>query len=447
MRIGAFVLTVAFVLTPLGAQAADLVVWWEQGYNPEEDAAAREIITAFEHKTGKSVELVQPAQDDVPAKTAAALAAGRPPDFLFGTSMDYYYAQWAYEGLLVDLSDALGPMAAQFDPVVLARATLLDATTGKRGVYALPMGSLTEHIHVWRTLLERAGFTLADVPKEQFWSFWCDKVQPAVRKGTGRDDIWAVALTMSVVGAVDTESAFRQFVAAYGADYVTRDGRLVIDEPAVRAGLVKALTSYTDIFRKGCTPPASVDWAGIGNNKTFLAQTVVMTLNNTLSIPSALRATRPEDHAENMVTLGWPADAYGQPLAVYLGSAEAAVFRGGGHEPVAKEFVRFLVGEGWLAHWLDFAGDRFLPPMPKLLDAPFWLDPGDPHQMAAAMQVLTPPHAYWEAYAAISGNWRHDQVLAEHVWPSAVRRVVTDGISPEQAVDEAIARIKQILNE
>ena len=28
-----------------------------------------------------------------------------------------------------------------------------------------------------------------------------------------------------------------------------------------------------------------------------------------------------------------------------------------------------------------------------------------------------------------------------------VRRVVTDGVTPEQAVDEAIARIKQILSE
>jgi hypothetical protein len=24
--------------------------------------------------------------------------------------------------------------------------------------------------------------------------------------------------------------------------------------------------------------------------------------------------------------------------------------------PLAKEFVRFLVGEDWLAHYLDFAG-------------------------------------------------------------------------------------------
>jgi len=38
-------------------------------------------------------------------------------------------------------------------------------------------------------------------------------------------------------------------------------------------------------------------------------------------------------------------------------------------------------------------------------------------------------------------------VSQEAVWPKAVYRVATEGISPEQAVDEAIARIKQILSE
>ena len=33
------------------------------------------------------------------------------------------------------------------------------------------------------------------------------------------------------------------------------------------------------------------------------------------------------------------------------------------------------------------------------------------------------------------------------IWPEAVHRVAAEGISPEQAVDEAIARIKQILSE
>jgi hypothetical protein len=45
---------------PLVARAADLVVWWEKGFYPAEDAAVRELVAAFEKKTGKTVELYRP---------------------------------------------------------------------------------------------------------------------------------------------------------------------------------------------------------------------------------------------------------------------------------------------------------------------------------------------------------------------------------------------------
>ena len=61
------------------------------------------------------------------------------------------------------------------------------------------------------------------------------------------------------------------------------------------------------------------------------------------------------------------------------------------------------------------------------------------------MQVSSRPLA--RNYAAAAGNWRHQLVDQEAVWAKAVHRIVTEGISPEQAVDEAIARIKQILSE
>ena len=102
-----------------------------------------------------------------------------------------------------------------------------------------------------------------------------------------------------------------------------------------------------------------------------------------------------------------------------------------------------VAAEGWLAHyWLDFAAGRWLPPMPALLEQPFWLDPGDPHRMATAMQALTQPRSY--EYAVVSGEWRHQLVRGEGVWLRAIRRVVVDGLTPEQAVDEAIARVHQL---
>jgi hypothetical protein len=53
-----------------------------------------------------------------------------------------------------------------------------------------------------------------------------------------------------------------------------------------------------------------------------------------------------------------------------------------------KELVRFLAGEAWLAHSLDFTGDRIMPSMPALLEQPFWLNPNDPHRMTAAIRFL-----------------------------------------------------------
>src|SRR4051794_34048403 len=56
MRVRAVLLAAALMLAPLTARAADLVVWWEEGYYPGEDQAVRELVAAFEQKTGTRVE-------------------------------------------------------------------------------------------------------------------------------------------------------------------------------------------------------------------------------------------------------------------------------------------------------------------------------------------------------------------------------------------------------
>jgi multiple sugar transport system substrate-binding protein len=345
----------------------------------------------------------------------------------------------------VDLTDTVGLLATLFDPDALARAVLLNASTGRKGLYALPIGRTTNHIHVWKSILEEAGFSLSDIPKEWevFWAFWCDHVQPAVRRATGRDQIWAVGLPMSVEAA-DTWTQFFQFMAAYEADYVTPDGKLIIDDPTIRERLVRAIDSYTAVYRKGCTPPNSLTWGNIDNNQAFLSRAVVMTANDTLSIPNALKRDRSEDYYKNTATVDWPRGPQGKSFPIMGEVLSAAVFNDGGHVATAKAFVRFLV-EGWLAHYHDFAAERFMPPMSKLLEQPFWLDPRDPHRMASVIQISSRPLAY--DYATVSGNWRQDLVEQDNVWGKAVHRIAADGIAPEQAVDEAIARIKQILKE
>jgi multiple sugar transport system substrate-binding protein len=177
MRTPVIVLASAVLMTPPGAQAADLVVWWEKGYYPQEDQAVREIVAAFEQKSGKQVELALYPDTELPDRIEAALEAGQPPDFAFGLTI--YFTEWLSDDRLVDLTDTVGTFSDLFDPAALAWWSY-DNSAGQRALIALPMGRTNNHVHIWKSLLEEAGFTLDDIPKEwdAFWAFWCDEVQP-----------------------------------------------------------------------------------------------------------------------------------------------------------------------------------------------------------------------------------------------------------------------------
>jgi hypothetical protein len=58
----------ALSLAPVGAKAADLVVWWEQGSYSQADEAVVEIVAAFEKKTGQGGRAPRPLR--VPAQRA-----------------------------------------------------------------------------------------------------------------------------------------------------------------------------------------------------------------------------------------------------------------------------------------------------------------------------------------------------------------------------------------
>ena len=128
------------------------------------------------------------------------------------------------------------------------------------------------------------------------------------------------------VEAGDTGAELVQFLQAYEGDWVSREGQLVIDHPEVRRRLIEAIDRYTAIYRHGCTPPASTSWASIDNNKAFLAQTVVMTPNESLSIPNALKRERPE------ITTRTPqrSDGHSAHTATRFRSKAASMLRAGG---------------------------------------------------------------------------------------------------------------------
>jgi multiple sugar transport system substrate-binding protein len=80
VQIAGAVLLILLTLAARESKAADLVVWWDKPFYAQEDDALREVIAAFEQRSGKRVELDHLELTEFEEKLPAAIEAGRPPD-------------------------------------------------------------------------------------------------------------------------------------------------------------------------------------------------------------------------------------------------------------------------------------------------------------------------------------------------------------------------------
>ena len=76
----------------------------------------------------------------------------------------------------------------QFAPNTVETTFLYNDKTKKKAYYAFPMKQQTMHIQYWIDMLDQAGFKESDIPKtwKEYWTFWCDKVQPATARRPAR---------------------------------------------------------------------------------------------------------------------------------------------------------------------------------------------------------------------------------------------------------------------
>ena len=229
---------------PAAAQET-LVVYFAKGFYPAEDKALDEVVDKFQKKTGVKVELSRYAPQEMIPKTVAALDSGTPPDVVYGDVFDFQVAgKWAYEGRLEDLSDILVPMKSKFLPNTVETTYMWNDKAKKRAYYAFPVKRQTMHIQYWKDMLQEAGFKESDIPKDWkgYFAFWCDKAQAGYRKKTGKR-VYSVGAPMGVDSS-DAFFSFLTFMDAYDVKLVDDDGKLLVDRPEVRKGLVAAVNRW-----------------------------------------------------------------------------------------------------------------------------------------------------------------------------------------------------------
>jgi len=448
---GVFV-SVGLLAGNLASAQEKLTVWWVKGFYKSEDDALFEAIRRFEaqHKDLK-IELSQyPIQDMIP-KTVSALDSGSLPDVAYADVYDFQVTgKWAYDGKLEDISSVIEPIRARFAPNTIETTLLYNNQTKKRAYYAFPIKQQTMHIQYWSDMLADAGFKEADIPTnwKEYWNFWCDKVQPAYRQKTGLRG-YGIGMPMGVDSS-DSFFSFLTFMDAYNVKLVDDSGKLLVDNPGVRQGLISALTDYTAVYQKGCTPPSSTSWKDPDNNVAFHNKTTVMTHNATISIAAKWlddmnnttlteeqRAIAKKNYTELIRTAGFPNKPDGSKMVYRAAVKTGVIFKDAKNKAAAKQFVAFLLDEANLTPYVEGSLGRWFPVTKDAQQSAFWK--ADRHRLSVYNQFMNGTVTF-----EFTKNYKFTILNNENVWAKAMNRVLNENVPVDKAVDEMIQRIKTV---
>ncbi|BAT56893.1 extracellular solute-binding protein family 1 (plasmid) [Nostoc sp. NIES-3756] len=430
-------------VTPSNSDSKVIKLLWDKGFTVEEDEALKQLISSWEKQSGYKIEITFYTNDGVPQKTQRAIQAGNPPDILVGynaqTELD---PRFAWEGKLVDVSDVIESVKNLYPKEILESVYFYNKKTQKRSYYAVPLHEATIQIFYWRDLLKQAGWSESDIPKDWngFWNFW-KQVQIKLRSQQKQyQNIYGLGFTYSL-GASDTYYMFEAILEAYDVKLLDEQGRLLIDDPQVRQGIIKSLEWYAKFYQDGYAPPDSINWLNPDNNRSLLNRGLVMTPNSTLSIPVTIRLDR--DTYNKLGILEFPNKPNGKPMRYPFILKEAVLFAKSRNQKAAKDFLTYLIQPKVMSDYLKAVGGRHFPVLTSVRKDPFWSDPTD-LQVSSVTKILTTRQTR-PYYTSL--NPAYSIVLEENVWGKALQRILIERVTPTQAADEAISRIKEVFTQ
>ena len=424
------------------SEANTLEIWWDKGFTVAEDKALKAVVRQWEKKTNNQVNLVFDTTDELAQKAEKSLQAGNPPDILMSHSAERtLYPRLAWSGKLIDVSNILKPIKNLYPETALEGVYLYNKQKKKRSYYAIPIHQAAGHIFYWKDLVNTTELSDRDIPQDWdgFWQFW-QQVQKQLRTKQ-KSNIYGLGFPLSAE-AGDTYQIFEQILEAYDVQILDAKGRLLVDNPNVRQGIIKSLDWYTKFYKQGYVPTDAISWLNPDNNRSLLNRKVVMTPNFSLSIPAASRQDT-DVYNNKLGTIPFPNKPSGEPMPHLVILRQAAIFTDSKNPQLAKDFLSYLLQPQVMNDYLKTSGGRSLPILKPVWSDPYWTNPKDPHLSSAAKTLNeTPTRLFYYVR-----NPAYSVFLEQNIWGKALNRIVVDEISPEQAADEAIAQIKEIFAE
>src|ERR1700732_5371470 len=190
----------------------------------------------------------------------------------------------------------------------------------KRSYYGVPTTQGCLPNHIWRPLIEKAGYTLEDIPKtwDAFYDFF-KEVQKKLR-AQGVRNVYGLGLNVTTNG-VDPNNVFNYFVIAYGGQgIVTKDRQLHLRDPKVKEPVIKAMTYPATAYKEVFVPPSAINWNDADDNNAFHAKQIVMDLDGTTSTEVAVLSQGKKEDYDDIVSMGLALSNEGKPVPSLAGS-------------------------------------------------------------------------------------------------------------------------------
>jgi multiple sugar transport system substrate-binding protein len=418
------------------AAATTATVWWVQGFVEEEDVAFRKVVEDYEKVSGNSIDYSIVPFAPLRQKVVSAITSGAVPD-LVPTTPAEAYVLFAWNDKLIEVGDVVATQKEEYSETALLSAMCYNSVEKRRGYYGVPIISAAQPHHIWRSLVEKAGLRIEDIPNtlDAYYDFF-KEVQKRLR-ARGERKVYGLGFQVTTNGN-DPNNLFNHFLIAYGgAGIVSKDGRLHLDDPQVREAVVKALAYPSTAYKEGFVPPGAINWNDADDNTAFHAKQIVMDFDGTISTEVAIIKDR-QDY-DDVVTMGFPLSNDGKPVSAQVAIGVTMIPKGAKNPEVAKDFMKYFIQPQVSNARLKTGLGRSIPAMPSIVQNDhWWFD--DPHRKAyVELGLLGPTIPEFFVY-----NPAYAQVRNEHVWATGWTDVMQGGLTPQAAADKAFKRVEEI---
>ena len=408
-----------------GAPGQDNTVrfWMWNTYAPPADEVLEQGILAWGEENGVTVEISRDSDSNIPDKVMPAIEAGTLPDALFASSQ---------AALQMSAANGLAPLNEVFTEVGESHGGWLprleNYVSRDGNIDFLPYSVDTPMVHFRQDIFDEAGI---EVPEGQWtWDQTRDLSMQAQQYTEEQGDKkigWGFGVVKQQHDGW-CDDMFRNF----GADLWDESGERIILKEEKSEEAIRALSYAKEAWDMGLFPDDAAAWDWSSNNTNYQEEQGILVIN-AASIFVWCQENKPE-LAEVTSLAPKPSDMRDTTNA---GLRYTVVMsQDSDNKETAADLIRGLYDSSIYAPWLE---NGFVTNVVhEYDDLPMWTGKRAQFNLAANIGVYPGYPAPFDNAAMAEMNGPNSPI------GSMMVRVLVDGWSPEEAIDEADTFAKRV---